>query len=306
MLVQDLNDMLYFAEVVERGSFAEASRVLGIPKSRLSRRVAQLENTLGVRLLHRSTRKLSLTAAGELYLPHCLALREEATAAAQAVAQVQSEPRGVIRVVCPVSLAQSGVGSMLPDYLRQFPEVQVEMQVSNRVVDIVEEGVDVALRVRLSLDDSHNLVMKHLGYAGSLLVASPQWLREHGAPQEPTQLARFPTLAMSSQGRKSSWHLLGPHDARVTVTHTPRLVADDLHTLKLAIVGGLGVGVLPDEMCQHELHDGSLVRVLPAWAPPPGIVHAVFSSRRGLTPAVRSFLDYLGERLKTPAKPVSQ
>src|SRR3546814_5766172 len=147
--MQDLNDMLYFAEVVSQGSFAAAGRVLGLPKSRLSRRVARLEDELGVRLLQRTTRKLSLTTAGELYYRHCAALREEAEAAAAAVAQVQTEPRGVIRVVCPVTLVQTVIGPMLSDYQARHPLVQVHMQVSNRVVDLVEEGVDVALRVHI-------------------------------------------------------------------------------------------------------------------------------------------------------------
>src|SRR5690606_34192385 len=160
--MQNLNDMLYFAEVVDQGSFAAAGRALGLPKSRLSRRIARLEAELGVRLLQRTTRKLSLTTAGELYYRHCATLREEAEAAAAAVAQVQAEPRGIIRVVCPVTLLQTVVGPMLPDFHACHPQVQVHMQASNRVVDLVEEGVDVALRVRASLADSGSLVIKQL------------------------------------------------------------------------------------------------------------------------------------------------
>src|SRR5690606_6921015 len=207
-----------------------------------------------------------------------------------AVAHVQAEPRGVVRVVCPVTLAQSVVGEIVPDYLSQYPHVQLQMQVSNRVVDLVEEGVDVALRVRVSLADSGNLVVKQLGHSKSLLVANPALLREHGAPQEPAQLTRYPTVTMSVHGGQGSWSLVGPDGTEHITMHTPRLVADDLHTLKLAVLGGCGIGVLPDYMCRSELDDGRLASVLPAWAPRPGIVHAVFPTRRGLTPAVRSFL----------------
>jgi DNA-binding transcriptional LysR family regulator len=295
--MRDLNDMFYFAEVVGRGSFAEAARALGVPKSRLSRRIARLEDQLGVRLLQRTTRKLSLTSAGELYYPHCTAMLDEAEAAATAVAQVQTEPRGVVRVVCPVTLAQSVVGEILPDYIQQHPQVQVNMQVSNRVVDLVEDGIDVALRVRTSVADSGSLVVKHLGRTQSLLVASPGLLKDHGTPQEPAHLARFPTVTMSAQDGRGSWSLMGPNGAQHFVVHRPRLVADDLLTLKLAVLGGSGIGVLPDYMCRGELADGRLQLVLPTWAPPPGIVHAVFGTRRGLIPAVRSFLDFLGERM---------
>ena len=163
--MQDLNDMLYFAEVVERGGFAAAGRALGIPKSRLSRRVSDLEAHLGVRLLQRTTRKLSLTEVGEAYLRHCQAIRESAQAAADAVAQVQTEPRGTVRVSCPVTLAQTVLAELMPAFLAQHPLVRVEMQVTNRAVNVVEEGIDVALRVRPSLEDSASMVVKRLDQA---------------------------------------------------------------------------------------------------------------------------------------------
>lgn len=295
--MQDFNDMLYFAAVVDEGGFAAAGRSLGLPKSRLSRRVALLEAQLGVRLLHRSTRKLSLTPAGELYYRHCNAMRQEADAAEATIAQVQSEPRGIIRVVCPVTLAHTVVGPILPDYLRQHPLVHINMQVSNRVVDLVEEGVDVALRVRASLADSGSLVVKHLGLSHALLVASPTLLARQGSPKEPADLARMDTAAMSASDGKAYWKLFGPSGAQHTVVHTPIFIADDLLTLKFVVLEGVGMAILPDYMCRDDIASGRLVTVLPAWAPEPGIVHAVFASRRGLVPAVRSFLDFLGDRL---------
>ena len=164
--MQDLNDMLYFAEVVERGGFAAAGRALGLPKSRLSRRVAELESRLGARLLQRTTRKLSLTEVGEIYLRHCSAMRDEALAASEAVAQMQVEPRGTLRITCPVTLAQSTVGYLVPRYMALHPHVKVDMRVTNRVIDLVEEGIDIALRVRPTLEDSGSLIVKNLG-AGS-------------------------------------------------------------------------------------------------------------------------------------------
>jgi DNA-binding transcriptional LysR family regulator len=160
--MQDLNDMFYFAEVVEQGSFAAAGRVLGLPKSRLSRRVAELETRLGVRLLQRTTRKLSLTEVGEVYFRHCAAMRSEASAADEAVMRVQAEPRGTVRVTCPITLAQGVLGEKIPRFMREHPQVRIEMEVTNRVVDLVEEGVDVALRVRSTLDGSASLVVKKL------------------------------------------------------------------------------------------------------------------------------------------------
>lgn len=297
-LKTDLNDMLYFTEVVERGGFAAAGRALDIPKSRLSRRVAELETQLGVRLLQRTTRKLALTEVGEQYLRHCLAMREAAQAAAQVAAQVQTEPRGTIRVSCPVTLAQSSVAVLVPLFMREFPEVRVEMVVSNRVVDLVEEGIDVALRVRPTLEASGSLVIKQLGQTRTILVASPELLARQPAPHTPEDLARMDSVAMSVSDGRASWRLLGPEGAEHMHVHRPRYVADDLLTLKYAVLMGTGWSVLPDYMCRDELRDGRLVALLPDWEPPAGVVHAVFPSRRGLVPAVRRFLDFLGEHLK--------
>jgi DNA-binding transcriptional LysR family regulator len=295
--MQDLNDMLYFAEVAERGGFAAASRALGIPKSRLSRRIADMESRLGVRLLQRTTRKLSLTQAGELYLRHCAAVRDEAQAANEALAAVQTEPRGTIRVACPITLAQTTVGQLLPLFLAKHPQVQVEMRVSNRVVDLVEEGVDVALRVRSSLDDSGSLVVKSFGKSRSLLVAAPALLKRQGTPKALPDLDQLDTVAMSATDGRATWRLLGPDKKEFVLTHRPRYIADDMVTLQYAVWAGIGMTALPDYLCHAALATGDLVEALPGWEPQAGIVHAVFPSRRGLVPAVRRFLDFLGENL---------
>ena len=295
MAMQDLNDMLYFAEVAERGGFAAAGRALGIPKSRLSRRVAELEASLGVRLLQRTTRKLSLTEVGEAYLRHCQAMRESAQAAADAVAQVQSEPRGTVRVTCPVTLAQTVLAQSMPLFLQRYPLVRLEMQVTNRVVNVVEEGVDVALRVRATVEDSGSMVVKRLDEGRQLLVASPAQLARQGTPATLQDLARMDTLAMSATDGRASLRLIGPGGREETVQFTPRYVADDLLTLKYAALAGTGLCWLPDYLCLPELQQERLVQLLPEWSQPRSIVHAVFASRRGLSPAVRSFLDFLGE-----------
>ena len=296
--MEDLNDMWYFAEVVDKGSFAAAGRALGLPKSRLSRRVAELEGRLGVRLLQRTTRSLSVTAVGELYHRHCVAMREEAQAAAQAVAQAQTEPRGTIRVACPVTLAHTTIGPIIPRFLTRHPQVSIDMRVSNRVVDLIEEGFDVALRVRPTLDDSGSMVIKNFGPTGVLLVASPTQLARQGKPARPRELEQLDTVSMAAVDGRASWNLLGPGDAVFTLTHRPRYVADDLLTLKFAALAGVGICTLPDYMCRDELSRGELVLVLPGWAPQPAIFHAVFPSRRGLVPAVRHFLDFLGDSIK--------
>jgi len=295
--MQDLNDMLYFAEVVDRGIFAAAGRALGVPKSKLSRRIAELEERLGVRLLQRTTRKLSLTEAGERYHRHCVAVREEAEAAEETLAISLTEPQGTIRVTCPVTLAQSTISHLTPLFLARHPKVRIDMQVTNRVVDLVQEGVDVALRVRPSLDDSGSLVVKKLGMSHSLLVASPSQLQRQGRPKSVDDLARLSTVAMSAVDGRASWPLVGPGGRTHELQHRPVYTADDLLSLRCAVLQGTGMCPLPDYMCGQEVRQGTLEVVLPGWEPPPWIMHAVFPSRRGLVPAVRRFLDFLGEQV---------
>ena len=296
--MQDLNDMVYFAEVAERGGFAAAGRALGIPKSRLSRRVAELETQLGVQLLQRSTRSLSLTPAGELYLRHCAAMRDEAQAAAESVARIQTEPRGTIRISCPVTLAQSSLGPLLPIFMSRYPAVRVQMMVLNRPVDPVEEGVDLALRVRPVIENSATLVAKSFGVSRGLLVASVDLLRRQGPVLEPEDLARLDTVAMASDGDgRENWRLEGPNGAVYVHQHLPRCVVDDLAAVRFSVLGGTGASVLPDYMCRPQIRSGQLVEVLPGWGPAPGICHAMFPARRALVPAVRKLIDFLAENL---------
>ncbi|KAF0813237.1 HTH-type transcriptional regulator DmlR [Andreprevotia sp. IGB-42] len=295
--MQDVNDMLFFAEVIDHGGFAAAGRALGIPKSRLSRRIAELEAALGVRLLQRTTRKLALTDLGERYYRHCVVVRDEANAAREDIEALQAEPRGIVRVSCPVTLAQFNVGPLLPEYLAAHPQVRLQIIVTNRPVDLIEEGIDIALRVRPTPQDSATLVVKTLGENGGYLVASPAQLLRQGTPKNLDELGWLDTVAMSATDGRASWTLLGPDGEKAEVNHQPRFVIDDLQVLREAVLGGIGAAVLPAFMVHTDVWAGRLVRVLPEWNPPAGLVHAVFPSRRGLLPAVRTFLDFLGEKL---------
>ena len=295
--MQDLNDMVFFAEVAERGGFAAAGRALGVPKSRLSRRVADLEARLGVQLLQRSTRSLSLTPAGELYLRHSSAMRDAAEAAAEAVAQVQNEPRGTVRISCPITLAQSSVGPLLPVFMALHPGVRIEMRAVNRPVDPVEEGVDIALRVRPAIEDSATLAARSFGTSRGVLVAAPELLAQHGPIHKPGDLAGIETASLSAGDGRATWRLDGPDGAVCVHSHQPRYVVDDLLALKFGVLRGIGAAVLPDYMCREEIKSGRLVEVLPGWGPPPGITHAMYPPRRALVPAVRLLLDFFAEHL---------
>jgi len=295
--MQDLNDMVFFAEVAERGGFAAAGRALGVPKSRLSRRVAELEARLGVQLLQRSTRSLSLTPAGELYLRHCSAMRDAAQAAADSIAQVQTEPRGTVRISCPVTLAHSSLGPLLPLFMQRFPGIRIEMRVLNRPVDPVEEGVDLALRVRPEIEASATLAARSFGTSRGMLVASPALLQRQGAVASPAQLGRLDTITMSAGEGRASWKLEGPDSAVWTHQHQPRYVVDDLLSLKFGVLQGIGAAILPDYMVRSEVKAGVLIDLLPGWGPAPGITHAMYPPRRALVPAVRHLIDFLAEHL---------
>lgn len=294
----DPTDMIYFAEVVERGGFAAAGRFLDIPRSRLSRRISGLEEQMGVRLLQRTTRSLSLTSAGEDFLRHCVSVRDAVRDASAAVAEVQTTPKGLIRVSCPVTLAQSALGDLMPDFLLRYPDIQLELQVSNRPVNVVEEGIDVALRIRQSVDDSASCVVKKLDVSNIYVVANPGLLRRYGTPTTLAQLTELPSLAMElGSAGKASLTLSSPSGQKETLHHEPRYIANDLITLRFAALAGTGWCWLPDYMCTNDIEQGRLVRILPDWSAPQAILHAVFPTRRGMSPAVRSFLDYLGQYL---------
>lgn len=295
-LVRDLNDLYYFVQVVEYGGFAPAGRALGVPKSKLSRRIALLEERLGVRLIQRSTRYFSVTEVGQTFHAHCRAMLVEADAAEEAIELTRSEPRGIVRVTCPVVLLDALIGAMLADFMVGHPHVEVHLEATNRRVDVVGEGIDVALRVRPPPLEDSDLVMRVLAERGQCLVASPALVARHGPAQGPADLSRFPSLDLGTPQGEHVWSLFGPDGAQATIHHRPRFITRGMLALRDAAVAGVGVVQLPTMMITGQLASGALVRVIPAWQPRREIVHAVFASRRGMLPSVRALIDFLGER----------
>lgn len=290
--MQDLNDLYFFAQVVDHRGFAPASRALGIPKSTLSRRIATLEQRLGVRLVQRSTRQFSITDVGQHYYNHCKAVLVEAEAAQDAIEQLRAEPQGVIRLVCPVAMLHARIGAMLAGFMAVTPRVTVHLEATNRVVDVIGEGIDVAIRVRPPPLKDSDLVMRVLGERAWCLVASPSLVRRHDIAV-PIDLTGCPSLDFGPPQSQHTWQLDGPDGAQTTIRHVPRFVTDDMISLRQAAVAGAGIVQLPMMMVSDEIRRGELVHVLPSWLPKSGIVHAVFPSRRGLLPSVRALLDFL-------------
>lgn len=298
----DLNDLRFFAAVVEAGGFSAAGRALGIPKSRLSKRVALLEQRLGVRLLQRTTRRLALTEVGERFHGHCRAMLEQAQAAQDAVDVLRAEPSGTVRLSCPVALAQTLLAWVLPDFLQRHPKVQLRLIATNRRVDLVGEGVDVALRVRERDDTEPMLVAREIGPARAVLVASPGFLDQHGRPQVPKDLGAYPLLSLQEGEGPQRLRLLDAAGAVVDVPMNARLVCGDFVVLQAAARRGLGVALLPDFVCAAAVARGELEAVLPEWGAPQGTMSFVYASRRGLLPGVRALIDYLAETLPAQAR----
>ncbi|MFM1170053.1 LysR substrate-binding domain-containing protein [Yersinia enterocolitica] len=272
--MQDLNDLYYYAEVVEHGGFSAAARVLGLPKSKLSRRLALLEERLGVRLIQRSTRRFAVTDVGRTYYEHCKAMLEEAKAAQEAIELTRAEPRGVVRITCPVALLQATVSAMLADFMASCPLVTLHLESTNRQVDPIAEAIDIAIRVRPPPLQDSDLVLKVLGNRCQCLVASPELIARLGQVKVPADLTGWPSLGLGQPQQEFIWNLDGPEGAH-------------------AAVSGVGVVQLPVMMVTEQLATGELIRLLPEWSLRHEIIHAVFPSRRGLLPSVRSVLDYL-------------
>ncbi|MBA5957106.1 LysR family transcriptional regulator [Pseudomonas lactis] len=296
----DLNELFLYAKVVEHGGFAAAGRALNLPKSTLSRRVSQLEARLGARLIQRSTRQFQVTDIGQAYYRHCVAMIAEAESAEDVIAFNKSEPRGVIRLSCTTALLNYWVAPMLAQFMAQCASVELNVKSFNRKVDIISEGYDMALNLCFPPLESSELVMKVLAKSPQVLVASATFLQDAPLPSLPADLAGLATIHWGNPLLAYLWDLTAPDGATAQVAHTPRLVSDDMSTLKNAALAGVGIANLPQVVVKDELADGRLIAVLPEWQPAEGVITAVFPSRRGLMPSVRSLIDFLGDAFEAP------
>lgn len=295
--MQDLNDLYYFSQVVEHGGFSAAARALNIPKSRLSRRITALEDALGMRLLQRTTRRLRLTTAGERFLQHCQQMTRAAREAHDAMSHLKAEPAGPVRISCPVAIAERMLAPVLPEFLDKWPDIRVEVIVANRRVDLISEGVDLAIRVREQLDTDAELVVRHLGSSGGSLVASPAYLARWGSPMHPDELASHRTLSFTDPGIELRWTLLDATEHRRAFTIAPCLICNDFSVLVQAAEQGRGIALLPTIATQDARRAGHLIQILPEWRSVDGLLHVIYPSRRGMMPAVRMLLDFLTQRL---------
>lgn len=289
------SEMQVFVTVVDQGSFTGAAQTLGLSRTAVSRLLGDLEARLGTRLLHRTTRRLSLTAEGERFLERCRRLLGD-LAEAEAEMNVQAgQAIGRLRVNAPVSFGQLHLAPLWPAFMALHPRVELDITLSDRLVDLVEEGFDLAVRVA-RLEPS-SLISRPLTSTRLVLCASPVYLERHGRPADPSELARHALIGYSLLATGDVWEFSGPAGP-VSVKVNPRMRANSGDTCCAAALGHMGIVLQPTFLVGPHLASGALVELLPDWPAGELGVHALYPSRRHLTPKVRALVDFLADALR--------
>jgi DNA-binding transcriptional LysR family regulator len=289
-----LDGVAAFARVVEAGSFSAAAHRLRISKSATSAHVQRLEERLGVRLLHRTTRRISLTEAGAAYYRHCARIVAEAESAEQAARALQREPRGMLSISAPATFGPMHVAPAIPEFLARFPDLAIDISLSTRHVDLVQEGLDLAIRIG-TLKDSP-LVVRRLAPSRFVLCAAPAYLKMRGVPRVPDDLLRHACFGVSLMPWGDEWPLVSAKGERRIATGGV-LRSNSADILRAAALSGLGIALLPSWAVGDDLRSGALTRILPGCEPPPSAVYAVYPSNRLMSAKVRAFVDHLARRI---------
>ena len=291
--MHDLNLMAVYAHVVEGGSFSAAARRLGMSRSAVSKAVAKLEKALGARLLNRSTRHLSVTEVGAAFAEHCSRILDEATRAEQAVSSLHAQPRGVLKVAASVAFGTLHVAPALADFLGRYPEIDIDMTITDRPVDLAEEGYDVTVRVARELPP--NFVARRLAPVRRKLCGTPEYFEKHGVPRIPQDLSHHNCLDYTHSGEQGLWRFTGPQ-GDIAVPVAGRLRINDDEALSQAVLGGLGLALLPTFIIGKDLQEGRLRAALSEYIPVERHVFAIYLPTRHLPAKVRAFIDFLLER----------
>lgn len=297
-MAMDLDDLRSFAQVVRHGGFSAAERATGERKAKLSRRVARLESALGVRLIERSTRSLRITEVGREIYRQCETIAQSLTATEAIAARSRSQIIGNLRVSCPPGLARHLGTDLFAGFLARYPDVHLEMHITSRRTDLIQERFDAAFRI--AMDDRHDqlLMMRQLGAIDRILVAAPV-LADQAAATSIATLATLPTLSVGEHVEHDEWHLVDGAGRAATIAHHPRFCSNDSSAVRDAAIAGLGVALLAARACSQELQQGRLVHILPDWTTSDGVIHMVFTTQSGMTPTLRAFIDYVAEIFPT-------
>ncbi|WFP75412.1 LysR family transcriptional regulator [Mesorhizobium sp. WSM4906] len=290
----DFNDVVVFARVVEAGSFTAAARLLAMPKTTVSRRVAALEREVGVRLLQRTTRSLSMTDAGRLYYEQSSQALRTIEQANLRLAEARTEPSGTIRISAPVGFAGHFLISAVVDFLATYPKTRVELRLTDDKLNLVEDGIDLAFRTGV-LEDS-TLIARKLGATHRLLCASPDYLARQGTPGTPSDLAQHDCVIAGASAVGAHWTLDGP-SGQQTVTVAGRFAANEMQAVVAAAIAGYGIAQLPHGVAEALIGEGRLRRVLEDYTTPAGGLYVLYPSSRHLSPLVKAFIDLATERI---------
>jgi DNA-binding transcriptional LysR family regulator len=287
-----LTAMQVFSEVAQRGSFTAAADHLGMSRIMVTRYVTDLEQWLGTRLLQRSTRRISLTASGESCLTQCRQMLELSTDMQEGHNQHDRRPKGQLRITTSMSLGITHLASAISDYLAQYPDVSVDMLMVDRSINLIEDRVDLAIRISGELDPS--LVARRISPCRSVVCASPGYIEQHGLPKSPADLSRHNCLTYSNFG-KGEWRFMRGSE-QVNVPVSGNLSANEATFLTQATLAGAGVALQPTYLVGPLIKSGQLVKLLPAWQPPELTIWGVYLSRKHLPASLRTMLDFLVER----------
>jgi DNA-binding transcriptional LysR family regulator len=283
--------MILFCSVVENHGFSTAARELGHTPSHVSKQIVRLEERLGTRLLNRTTRSVSLTDMGQRYFEQARQIIEDARVAQNQIHDASSRPSGTLKVSVPVSLGLSCLNAWFPKFLNSFPDIHLNIESSDRMVDVVAEGFDVVVRAGY-LKDSE-LIAKRLFTSRLMTVASPAYLRKNGMPEKPQDLDGHALISFSRQKTTNAWSFIDTNGKQITVQITPHVVCNSAETEEALALAHVGITRLPSFACQNAIADKSLIPILEAYEKPPIGIYAVYPSRSNLALKVRLFLDFL-------------
>lgn len=289
-----LTSMKVFAAVVDGGSFTIAADRLDMSRAMTSKYVSTLEEHLGTRLLNRTTRRLSVTESGSVYYLRCVQILSDVTEAEQVAGQLSAVPRGTLKITMPLAFALHRLGPIVADYVTQHPEVKLDISLSDRFVDLIEDGFDLAIRIG-ALPES-GLIARKLGSVCAVICASPAYLKRHGAPKTPEDIAQHSCLEYTYARTSDVWHLTGKNQDHA-ISIAGAIKADNGDMLRLAAVSGAGLTFLPEFIVAEDLATGRLVQVLKGFTSPNFGIYAIYPSRKHLSAKVRTFVDLLTERM---------
>lgn len=296
--MHSFDDYYYFYLVVKHGGFSAASEASNITKSKLSRRILELENKFNIRLIERSTRHFKVTALGQEFYEACCKVIAEVECAENVLLRQKSEPQGLIKISCPAVMMHFQIRSLLNQFLKTYPKVEIELELTSRRVDLIHDDIDLAIRTNFQANEDSNLIVRDVIKTVHCLVASPALLKNRKIEYFP-ELHEFPSIVLGTQKQQYAWYLHHlKQNEEVNIPLTPRIKSNDLAGVYYAVKDGLGIADLPYLSVEEDIKNGNLIHILPEWCSNIGTVQLVYASRKGQRLAMEKLIDTLVEGLR--------